>query len=194
MMLTVGLVDVGRAFYQYNEVSSLARFGARWGSVVGGTCALPNAGSHSDFCNSFAGAVTSTHSFWSTLGNEPVPTASGGNGFNAACPEYATKPGAFYAVQTYSGTTTIVGALDQRWDSNAGSAGKQTGGTSPGLDKSKVFVCIATSWTPTATDFDPRLGDYITVTVRYPFQAASGLFGKLLNFDLLATSTYRVEY
>ncbi len=30
MMLTVGLVDLGRGFFQYQAVASAARFGARW--------------------------------------------------------------------------------------------------------------------------------------------------------------------
>lgn len=198
MLLTAGLVDVGRAFYEYNELSALARYGARWGGVVGGTCALTNAGSQRDFCNTFAGTTELTHTFWNTLGNEPIPTSLGGNGFNAPCPSYSSNPSAFYSVSAYVGTTTIVGALAQRWDSSTTSSGLQTGGTSPGLDRSKVFVCIATTWTSTsangATYSDPRLGDYISVTIRYPFQAASGLFGKAFSKDLLSTSVYRMEF
>ncbi len=36
-MLTVGLVDTGRAFYQYNSAANAAREAARFASVMGGS-------------------------------------------------------------------------------------------------------------------------------------------------------------
>ena len=39
--LTLTVLDAGRGFYQYNAMSSAARFGARWAGVIGGTAAAP---------------------------------------------------------------------------------------------------------------------------------------------------------
>lgn len=166
MLLTVGVVDVGRAFYQFNEVNALARYGSRWASVVGGTCALPDASSTSDWCNQLG--ARGTANFWSQSGNA--------NG----C--YTISP-------TYSHTTTIVGAIADRWDTNKDSTSISRGGTSPGLDMSKVSVCVTNSSSPS----EPAPGDTVTVTVSYTFVAASGLFGKKLTIPLSASSNYKVE-
>jgi hypothetical protein len=190
MLLTVGFVDIGRAFYEYNEVSALARYGARWASVVGGTCSLAG-NAVNDWCSPSGSATSGT--FWNLAGNYPLQS-SGSQHFGVPCPSYTSHPEDYYSVLPYIGTKTIVGALAQRWDSNSTTPSTQTGGTGPGLDKSLVSVCIAT--TNDATDTSqkyPALGDAVTVVVRYPFQAVSGLFGKQLKFELAATSIYRVE-
>lgn len=166
MLLTVGLVDVGRAFYQYNEVGALAKYGARWASVVGGTCALPDAVSTSDWCNQLG--VKGSANFWSQAGNS--------NGCYAIAP-------------TYFHTTTIVGAIADRWDTNASTASTSRGGTSPGLDMAHVSVCVTNSSSPA----EPAPGDTVSVTVSYTFVAASGLFGKQLTIPLTASSNYKVE-
>jgi hypothetical protein len=193
LMLTVGLIDVGRAFFQYNELGALAAYGARWGSVVGGTCALPDAKSTSDWCNQFG--VAGTNRFWTQTGNEPdAPMTFGGK-----CPAFKgtptnVAPTDFYTMQPFVGTPTIVGAIAQKYDTNASSANVVTGNSALGLDRNKVFVCIATTNGGSGLEREPRLGDTITVTVGYKFIAASGLFGKQLAFDLSATSTYKMEY
>src|SRR5947209_7043762 len=79
MMLTIGLVDVGRGFYQYNAVSSASHFGSRWAAVVGGTCIIPGS-STADWCtqqnspNFRVGQVSTgaTQNFWQQTGNVPL--------------------------------------------------------------------------------------------------------------------------
>jgi hypothetical protein len=185
VLVTVGLVDVGRAFYEYNEVSALARYGSRWAAVVGGTCSI-NGGSYSDWCNS-SGTTAAAAGFWNTPGNAPL------QGVDVACPSYSSAPYDYYSVQSYANTTTIIGALAQRWDTTPRSYSQSDGNSGPGLDRSLVSVCIATTNTGTGTDKTPQLGDGVTITIRYPFKAVSGIFGKNLQIELSATSISRVE-
>jgi TadE-like protein len=193
MMMTVGLVDVGRAAYEYNELSGLARYGARWASVVGGTCALREAKSTSDWCNQFSSKGTTR--FWAQSGNFPFAAFQTG----LPCPAFKsnagnTAPADYYTVQTYNGTPTIVGAIAQKYDTSSSSANLVNGLASLGLDKSKLFVCISTTNNfSVATQSEPALGDAVTVRIGYKFIAASGLFGKQLTIDLSASSTYGVE-
>src|SRR5689334_15385137 len=75
MILTVGLIDVGRAFYQYNAVAAAARYGARWASVVGGTCSPYNGNlsANNDWCNMLGtSSATPQNPFWTAAGNVPV--------------------------------------------------------------------------------------------------------------------------
>jgi hypothetical protein len=83
LMLTCGLMDSGRAFYQYNNLSAAARYGARWGSVMGGACALTYARSSSDWCDQLG---HSSSAFWNQPGNKPI------QGFNVSCPGYSSTP------------------------------------------------------------------------------------------------------
>src|SRR5579859_1533384 len=119
LMLTAGLVDVGRAFYQYNAVSAAARYGARWGSVVGGTCTGLRGASTSDWCNQYG--TGNAGGFWSTAGNYPLQG-------NSDCPQtiiksqlppYSKTP--YYQVSNYTQntSTTIVGAVAQRFDTDS---------------------------------------------------------------------------
>jgi TadE-like protein len=201
LMLTVGLVDAGVAFFQYNELSALAGYGSRWGSVVGGTCALPEAVSSSDWCNRF-GAASGANPFWTKETSPPTPPAPNGNtpiqGYGVSCPPYSQQPANvaptdYYTMQSYVGTPTIVGAIAQKYDSNSSSANFVKGETTVGMDRSKVFVCIATSNNGGTSQPTPGLGDTISVTVGYNFVAASGLFGGFSTFPMSATSIYKVE-
>jgi TadE-like protein len=192
LMLTVGLADVGRAFYDYNQLNALARYGSRWASVVGGTCALREAKSTSDWCNQFGGAGTSR--FWTQNGNKPIQSAG------TDCPAFKSgagnpypAPADYYTMQTYGGTPTVVGAIAQKYDTNSSSPNFVAGTTTVGLDRTQLFVCIATTNNGSATQTEPALGDSVTLVVGYKFIAASGLFGKQLTFDLTASSTYKVE-
>jgi TadE-like protein len=194
MMLTVGLVDVGRAFFQYNEVSALARYGARWGSVVGGTCALGEAKSTSDWCNRLGAG--GTNRFWKVT--TPLSGNTPKQGFGIACdafdPNNASRLSTeYFAMQSYAGTPSIVGAIADKYDSDSSHSNLITGNSTVGLDRSQVYVCISTTNSGIGTQLEPTLGDTITVTVGYNFVAASGLFGKRLTFPLRATSTYKVE-
>jgi hypothetical protein len=180
MMLTVGLVDVGRAFYQYNAVASAASFGARWGAVVGGSCILPGTAS-SDWCTQQG--TQGVLDFWQQNGNRPL------QGNDVACPSFSSNPSAYYSVSSYLGSTatTIVAAIAHRFDTSSSSssfAGLQVGG----FNYSQVKVCIQTS--DPATDQKP--GDYVTVTVYYHFNPI-GLLVAQGSFDLVATSQYEVE-
>jgi Flp pilus assembly protein TadG len=193
MLLTVGLVDVGRAAYEYNELSALARYGARWASVVGGTCALREAKSTTDWCNQFG--AQSTNRFWTQNGNIPFAALQSG----LPCPAFQsnssnTAPADYYTVQTYSGTPTIVGAIAQKYDTSSSSPNLVNGLAALGLDKSKLFVCISTTNNfSSATQSEPAEGDAVTVRIGYKFIAASGLFGEQLTVDLSASSTYGME-
>src|SRR5947209_4940866 len=77
-VLTAGVIDSSRGFYQYNVVVAAAHYGARWGSVVGGMCANPNGSDVSDWCNQVGHA--SPTPFWAQDGNKPLQ----GNG--VSCP------------------------------------------------------------------------------------------------------------
>src|SRR5579875_2376703 len=179
-MLSVGLVDVGRGFFAYNALASGARFGARWGSVMGGTCALPYAVSSSaDFCGSSGAGPTR---FWSTAGNTPI------QGVNTACPSYTTTPGDYYKIVTYQNTKTIVGALASKYDSSSSSTGFLSGYVTPGVDLNSVYACIATSSTTTV----PSVGATISVTVYYPFKPISVLLTNQ-TLGMTATSQFTVE-
>ena len=181
LMMTTGLVDMGRGFYQYNNLSAAARYGARWGSVMGGTCALPYARSTSDWCDQLG---NSAGGFWSQLGNKPI------QGLSVACPSYSATPSDYYTVSGYTGNsaTTIVGAIANKFDSSSSSSNFITGAVTPGLDLSQLRVCIQLDITSTA----PQTGDAVKVYAYYPFHGVSALlFGGTINLN--ASSQYQVE-
>ena len=179
--MTAGLIDAGLGIYNYNVVSSLARYGARWAAVVGGTCAQIGASSTSDFCVQNG---TTTNSFWAQPGNVPI------QGPGVSCPSYASTPADYYSVGSYLGAngTTIAGAVAQHFDSSSSSKGFLNGSIAPGFNLAKLKVCIALS----STNSTPLQGDWVTVSVYYPFQPALQLLTKQ-TFSLSATSTYEVE-
>lgn len=181
MMLTVGLVDLGRGFFQYQAVASAARFGARWGSVVGGTCALPNQQSTSDWCNQL-GQTAST--FWTQAGNQPIQ----GNG--VACPSYASAPSDYYTVSNYTAntSTTIVGMIAQKYDTSAASSNFVGGKVTPGLDLSQLKVCVELA----SSIAKPQPGETVGVVVYYPFTGVTTLITRQTLY-LNATSQYQVE-
>lgn len=180
LIMTMGVLDLGRGFYQYNAVESAARFGARWAGVVGGTCNIPGR-STSDWCTQLGQRVNLK--FWQQAGTAPLQ----GNG--RLCPSYATAPADYYNAQDYLGSknTTIVGAIAQHFDSS-GSNTSVVRGILPGFDLSKLRVCIQTS-NPAR---DQIRGDYVLVKVFYHFKPINFLIGTG-GFDLTGTSRYVVE-
>jgi hypothetical protein len=189
LMLTVGLVDVGRAFYSYNAVSMASRDAARWASVVGGTCSGPfRGGSVSDWCNQFGQASSD---FWNTLGNKP----SQGNG---ACSQTMPASGTYYKASTYasSTSTTIVGTVAQRFDTNQTQSTWVTGALAPGFDLSKLQVCIQLPPEAYANSINGSVtvgpGYLVTVYIYYPFKPAEGLFGGA-QLNLIASSQFETE-
>jgi TadE-like protein len=186
-ILTIGLVDAGRAFVTYNEVGAAARYGARWGSVVGGTCALKEEGSPtSDWCNQMGNG---TGNFWAEAGNKPAGSMTAGQ----SCPSFSSTPADYYQTSQYKNATgtTIVGAVAQKIDSNPQGPNAVIGGLAPGLNLSNLYVCIAYTIFE-STNNVPSPGDIVSVTVHYDFNAASGLlFKKTVSLD--ATSQYTVE-
>jgi hypothetical protein len=187
-MLSVGLLDVGRGIYQYNAVASAARYGARWGSVIGGQCGpLSSYGkSTSDWCDQLS---SSSSSFYSQPGNIPLQPS------NSSCPSglNSTFTG-FYNVSDYSGTssTTIVGAIAKRFDSNNASKSFIVGAATPGFDLSQLKVCIQLPWNATYSHWSSAPGDTVTVNVYYPFTPVSSLiFGG--SVTLTSSSTYNIE-
>lgn len=200
LMLTAGMVDSGRAFFQYNAVAAAARYGARWGSVVGGTCdprVLLAANSTNDWCNQRGtGTGPLQNPFWSVAGNRPVWSNS-----TTSCP--TTSAGAddtnSYLASNYTGTssTTIVGTVVQRFDSSSSSTNFIVGNLTPGLDLSKTRVCIqlsANAWNDfeTPASWTPHPGDTITVYVYYPFYPVSALL-PATQLNLVASAQYQIE-
>jgi Flp pilus assembly protein TadG len=188
LMLTAGLVDAGRVFYQYNAVSAAARYAARWAAVEGGTCAtdaaVQLATSTSDWCHQVGG---STQLFWQQSGNAP------GQGTDATCP--TTLPGssvvpagintgAYYNVSQFappnaSTSTTVVGSLAQHFDTNSSSSNFVLGALTPGFDLKQMYTCIqlirsSTGATASQIHF-LHAGDRIRVYVYYRFSAVSTL-------------------
>lgn len=197
MMLTVGLVDAGRAFYQYNELSSAARFGARWAAVVGGVCILSGQ-STADWCTQQG---TASGGFWSQPGNAPL------QGDNVACPSYSSDPSKYYSASDpdndgdndYSASgntdgdavnksTTVVGSIDQHFDTSNASAGFVQGAFG-GLNLSNLKVCIQTTAQPPNP---PAAGDYVTAVLHYHFDPISFILART-SFDLNATSQYEIQ-
>lgn len=182
LLLTAGLVDVGRAIFLYNQLSSVGRFGARWGSVVGGACALPYANSSSDWCNQIGNKSTG---FWAQLGNKPI------QGYGSECPSYSATPADWYTASSYdtSSTSTIVGAVAQKFDTDSSHTNLFKALFAPGVDLSALKVCLET----TNTTVVPSPGDSITVNVYYPFTPAGKLFGSAATFGMSCETEYVIE-
>ena len=199
-MMTVALVDVGRAFFAFNAVSAAARYGARWGSVVGGTClGPPPLSSSSDWCNQFG---TQGTDFWSTANNGNLPNQPAGT----PCPTSfdpnfngGSNYTGYYSAANFDKTSTssIVGAVAQRFDTNNGSFNSITGAFTPGFNLQKVKVCIEL---PTVTDSKsgtltwlPGPGQTIKVVVYYRFSVIGPKLLGTHDFDLIAASQYDME-
>ena len=195
MMLTVGLIDVGRAFWTYNVVASAARFGARWGAVQGGSCASVLYESSSDWCNALG---TTTNYFWGQSGNYPLSSTG-------TCPStYSAGDSRLYRLDASVADTTIVGAIKNHLDTSSGSSSSKLGAWSAGLEATRTYVCIqlptsnneydsTRSVSQIQSPWMPAQGSVITVFVYYSFQPASGLFGSALTINMAASSRYTVE-
>jgi hypothetical protein len=181
-LLTAGLIDVGRAIFLYNQLSAVGRFGSRWGSVVGGACALPWAASSSDWCNQIG---NQTSGFWAQNGNKPL------EGYGSECPNYSSTSSDWYTASDYatSTTTTIVGAVAQKFDTDNAHTNLFKALFAPGVDLSNLKVCIET----TNTTVVPSPGNSITVNVYYPFTPAGGLFGNGATFGMSSECQYYIE-
>ena len=111
MMLTVGLVDVGRAFYQYNEIANAAGMSARWASVQGGMCADTQTPyeTTADWCNTLTSSGTK---FWATRGNYPL------QGTSNCSTSFGTVGTDSYQLSdsTANAATTVVGTVFRRLD------------------------------------------------------------------------------
>jgi hypothetical protein len=191
-MFTAGLIDVGRAFYQYNAMASAARYAARWGSVVGGTCIRPDNGQAStdDWCVQLNASALATPAFWDENGNIPLQAVG------TPCPTgYDSGFNGYYQVSQYAGSTstTIIGAVAQRFDSNGSRPNVDVGGSTPGFDLSQLKACIYLDTDPnSATKWSFTKGARVRVYLYYPFSAVGGLFSNA-SFYLIASSQYEIE-
>jgi hypothetical protein len=214
-LLTIGLIDVGRAFYQYNAISAAARYGSRWGGVAGGTCidhgnsTLASGGSTVsgtalDWCTQ-EGSPNSSPStpplgnagFWNLNGNRQLQPAG------TSCPtDLPTDLGGtgntsyYYTVSNFMGTndTSIVGAVAHKFDSSSSSSNLINGGSTPGFDLSKMRVCIQLPSESNGSGVTTGIndGEPVTVYVYYPFKPAGPLFGNF-QMPLVASAQYVVE-
>ena len=205
LMLSAGLVDAGRVFYQYNAVSAAARYAARWAAVEGGICATDaavlSATSRSDWCHQVGG---STQFFWQQSGNAP------GQGSDTACPTSlsdasvlpaGTSSGAYYNVSqfappTTSTSTTVVGSVAQHFDTNSSSSNFVLGAVTPGFDLKEMYACIQlirinTSATAGQIHF-LQPGDRIRVYVYYRFSAVSTLLPTQNLPPIVAEAEYSI--
>ncbi len=187
-VIIIGLVDAGRAVFEFNSLSSLARYAGRWAVVVGYSC--DTATSASDWCDQMGQA--GTQPFWSQPGN--VPRQTGG----ASCPtvyDESTYSGDYYTASDYSAGTasTIVGAIAHRLDSSQSGSNFLRAGFATGFDLSRLKVCIQLpgSWVAARSMYLPRPGDAVGVVVYYPyFHIGSFIPGTQLN--LVASSQYQI--
>jgi TadE-like protein len=133
IMFTAGLLMVGRVFYVSTQVAAAARYGARWGAVIGGNCTnnyVANPSTENDWCSQYntQGGASAGTNFWCQPGNLPLqggscdskgvlsttpscPTSwwpSGSiNNRPGCCPPNSTEtssPSPYYQVSQYSGT------------------------------------------------------------------------------------------
>lgn len=187
VFFTGGLLDVGRAFYQNTQVGSAAEFGARWASAVGGTCLGLAGASTTDWCNQLG---TSTSNFWSQPGN--VPRQTGG----ATCPSsYDPNFTGYYAVSDFANSTssTIVGAIAQRFDTNSSSTNIVGGSIAPGFDPGKLKVCIQLTWIAARSMWSAAPGDKVSVHVYYPFRSVTSLLLANKSVNLVASAETRID-
>jgi hypothetical protein len=192
-MLTLGLVDVGRGFFQYNAVASIARYGARWGSVVGGECSpngnLDKGKSTNDWCNQLGAVSDTTTPFFQQNGNIPLQTNGG------TCPnDYdPSMPSTYYTASAFSGTapTTIVATMVHKLDTDASSVSKTVGLLAPGLDLSLLHICIELPESWRGGTYEPVVGDHVGVFIYYPFHPVGPFFGGTLKLN--SESEYVIE-
>jgi hypothetical protein len=187
LILTVGLVDAGRAFYQYNAVASAARDADRWASVVGGTCADALPGS-SDWCNDLG--LSPSTPFWQQAGNAPRQTGG------ASCPSTPSDANSYAASGYATGpVTTVVGDVVHRHDSNATSRSFQPGSRTPGFELSQLRVCIALpdSWDASKSMYIVKEGDHVAVTVYTVFGLVSPLLGGR-QLPLVSSAETEIEW
>jgi TadE-like protein len=187
IMLTAGVIDVSRGFYQYNAVGAAARYGSRWASIVGGLCANPLGGDTSDWCNQFS---THTTPFWSQPGNAPLQ-APGVN-----CPTtYDPNFTGYYLASNYHTTTatTIVGAVSEHFDSSEVSTGFTRGNLMTSLTLSDLKICIQLTWDATHNWWSTQPGDKVVVWVYYPFHPVTTLLTLLHTINLSASSEFRID-
>jgi hypothetical protein len=202
-LLVMGTVESGRLFFEFNGVSAAASYGARWASVVGGTCldALQwsTKPTGNDWCNQWGnGGTTIADDFWNQAGNKPKQG-------NSTCPSSYIYPhplpDPYYQVSSYyTGTaTSVVGAVGQHFDTNSTSGKYGTtspydrGGFTPGFNRSDLWVCIqlngatysSSSWTVSA-------GDSVVVYVYAPATTTDSL-DPIQHVNLVASSQYTVE-
>ena len=190
LMFTVGLIDVGRGFYQYNAVAVAARFGARWGSVVGGTCLdvkIPNL-AMSDWCNALPSAATTASDFWNENGNHPVQAAG------TSCPADTGMGNYYWTVNDSTiPDASIVGAVRKRLDSDTSGPYFILGSLSAGFDRSQLRICIEMpSDAYSGGVWAVHSGDTLKVYAYYPFQPTGPLFGSFKT-TLTAVSGYTIE-
>lgn len=186
-ILTGGVMDVSRGFYQYNAVAAAARYGTRWASIVGGLCSTPVGSDTSDWCNQFN---HSSQTFWSQPGNTPLQAA----GVN--CPtDYNSSFTGYYTASNYQATTatTIVGAIAQHFDSSEVSTGFIHGNLMSGLLLSDLKVCIQLTWDPTRGWWSTQPGDKVSVWVYYPFHPVTPLLTTIHQVNLVSSSEFRID-
>jgi hypothetical protein len=186
-VLTGAVIDASRGFYQYNVVAAAARYGSRWASIVGGLCANPVGTETSDWCNQFSHA---SQGFWTQPGNIPLQAA------NVNCPTtYDKSFTGYYTASDYRATsaTTIVGAIAQHFDTSEASTGFVRGSFVPGLTVSNLKVCIQLTWDSTRSVWSTQAGDKVAIWVYYPFQPVTALLTALHEFDLIASSEFRID-
>jgi Flp pilus assembly protein TadG len=189
-ILLLGLVDVGRGFFDYTALSAAARTGARFGAVVGGTCLSQGASSTGDWCDQQGGT---TISYWSQYGNYPL------QGLNIACPKtYDSSPsfsGYYYSLSDsrFSGpsATTVMGSLVHHFDTGNTTYSFVGVSWTPGLAANSLQACIQIY----AVSATPSTGDQLTVVVYYPFNPGVSPMGYLSQppFNIQASSTYEIE-
>lgn len=195
--LTIGLVTVAIAFYQYNALAAGARYGARWAAVVGGTCTERQSDqpdpSTGDWCDQYLAA--SGTSFWNQTGTYPLQSP----GPTTTCPTSYTSSSTYtYKVGTYatSGGTSIAGSIAQHFDTSSGSYFDSiAGGYLPALDLTQLYVCVQPAYSTTTSgrsttyswQFGP--GEPVKVVLYYKFTPVSGLLGSS-SLNLVASSTY----
>ena len=194
LMLTVGVVDAGRAFYQNNAIAAAARYGARWASVVGGTCDHPPTSPTTDWCTQEGNSSVSGQNFWLQPGNVPaqsVGTSCPSDGNQTGFPYY--KVSDYLASTTSSGVpTTIVGAIAQRYDTTSSSSNVIVGLLTPGFELSNLKVCIQLGWDSSSSSWLHDTGDTVTVYVYYSFHPAGPLYSSA-TINLAASSQYVIE-
>lgn len=193
LMLTVGLLDVGRAFYSYVQLSSAARMAARWGSVQGGLCGDSQYSTEStaDWCNKLGSDTTTA--FWMQDGNTPKQgTSSCPATYDSTFTHYYTP-----SSSTYQSTPTVVGILTRRLETSGTSSSRVGGQWLAGLDMSQVKVCVSLPSdayeSGRTVPWQPTQGDWLSVYAYYSFHPVGHLFGSNLQINMVASSRYVVE-